>query len=355
MELNESEYYVSRIISGTQLINTGGRKLLLKRPNRIHFYLANELYKEILEEEAFFSDMFTEQQLKNFMLENNLWSEEEENRINSLQKDIEELKVRMYSMNFNSSQIKSCKNVLSLAKKDLNSLLIKKNSMDYLTISGYAETEKNKFLIAMSLRDMSNKPFIKFEDYWNTPSYIIEDAIFQYKNTRMDESQIRWLCRNEPWRSYWAARKSSSSLFGIPSVDLNDEQKTVVIWSNIYDAIIEHPDCPSNSVIEDDDLLDGWMILQKRKREKELNKNEAENLIKNERIKNSGEVFLVAKNKNDLQKISSLNDVEADILKRQRLNYVSKHEKVLEAEMPDSKQKIREQFMESFKSKIKKG
>jgi hypothetical protein len=76
-------------------------------------------------------------------------------------------------------------------------------------------------------------------------------------------------------------------------------------------------DCPSKDVIEDDDMLDGWFILQNKKREKE--KAEAEfDKNTNEKIKNSSEVFVMANNKNDKERIESMNSYHAMMVKKER-------------------------------------
>ena len=65
------------------------------------------------------------------------------------------------------------------------------------------------------------------------------------------------------------------------------------MWSSLYDNIQESPDCPSNEVINDDDMLDGWMIIQKRNREQAKLQKDAENKFGNKKISNADEVFIV--------------------------------------------------------------
>ena len=49
----------------------------------------------------------------------------------------------------------------------------------------------------------------------------------------------------------------------------------------MYDNIQESLDYPSEDVVEDDDMLDGWLIIQKQKRDKERAVSELENTTKN--------------------------------------------------------------------------
>ena len=104
---------------------------------------------------------------------------------------------------------------------------------------------------------------------------IIEDSFLdlilsKINEHRIDESEYRDLARNEPWRSYWNIAKSS--VFGIPVIDFSEEQKTLCVWSKVYDNVYESSECPPENCINDDDYLDSWFIIQRRKR-KQVNKN----------------------------------------------------------------------------------
>jgi len=135
---------------------------------------------------------------------------------------------------------------------------------------------------------------------------------------------------------------------------MTDEQKTLITWSSIYDNISEHPDCPPDYIINDDDVLDGWLIIQRRKREKDMNKQRAESLITNEKIKNSAEIFLPAGNVEDMKKIASLNDQYGDSVKRQRFKTINKRGIVEEKDMPDTRRELNMRKVQMFGEAVKK-
>lgn len=74
----------------------------------------------------------------------------------------------------------------------------------------------------------------------------------------------------------------------------------------MYDSIAESPESPSDEIILDDDMLDGWLIIQRRERELRTKQKAAEDVISNEKIANSDEVFIVAKSEEDIQKLNHL-------------------------------------------------
>lgn len=356
MEPAEAENATSRIVAGTTRcvvkdLNQNKLTYIVKSNTRYHRYLATELYKEFYEE-ALDSGLYDDNEYKDFLLNNNLWDAQREAKLKSLSEDVEELKVRMFSSSFNTQSMLTARKVLAAVKVDMNKLYYQKVMYNHISASGFAEMERNKFLLAMSLFK-KDKPVVTEDSYWKFPFYILSQVISIYKDTRFNEVHFRWLARNEPWRSYWLAKKTENSLLNIPSVDLNDEQRTLVIWSNVYDNVYEHPEQPSQAVINDDDLLDGWFIVQKRKREKEINVSEANQILGNDKIKNSPEIFIPASSEEDMRKISSLNDTTADMAKRSKFNAVQKHGTVSEANLPDVRMELQQQYNQMYVDKVK--
>ena len=76
----------------------------------------------------------------------------------------------------------------------------------------------------------------------------------------------------------------------------------------MYSKIYEHPNCPNDAIIEDDDALDGWMLLEQRENKKQKEQKGVSNMM-SDKIKNSKEVFLMANNdKEQTEAIFDLND-----------------------------------------------
>lgn len=76
------------------------------------------------------------------------------------------------------------------------------------------------------------------------------------------------------WRARWrASTKTGSPLFDGPVMDWNINQVALVFWSNFYDSIYEHPERPTQKIIDNDDLLDKWVEDQAKKMEDRAKKN----------------------------------------------------------------------------------
>jgi hypothetical protein len=345
---NESEKIVGRILSGVlpvkvKDINQNPHSLLIKKPPRLIQQYSCQIYEESLEE-ALDYGFYNEDQFMDYLMDNDYWSPESEAKLKELIDSVDKVKVMMYHCGFKENEINENRRILNIIKNDIGDLHNKKHAHDMLSAKGFAENEKQKFLAAMSIYTLSGEPLLSIENYNKFPQFILEQVLYFIVRNRLNETEFRWISRNEPWRGYWSTRKVTGSLFGIPSADLNEEQKNIVTYSSMYDNIAEHPDCPPENILSDDDLLDGWLIIQKQKREKDVNQKMVDNLIGNDKIRNSGEIFIPARSENDIKKIAGNNDQEAQFRKRQRAAALEKQGKVPEALMPDSQLQIRKQF-----------
>ena len=167
-------------------------------------------------------------------------------------------------------------------------------------------------------------------------NYVVEE----WQNSFLSDNQVRELARNEPWKSLWIVRENSKSkLFNTSDdSDLTYNQKNLIVWSQMYDNIQESLDCPNKDVIEDDDMLDGWFIIQSKKRDQEKAEKELENNTQSDKIKNASEVFVIAdKNENDIDRINSMNNIHAQNIKQQRDAMIQKHGVVHQGNLPDER------------------
>jgi hypothetical protein len=257
----------------------------------------------------------------------------------------------MFGLIYKSNELAAARKVLSLAKNDTVNLLEEKNFFNHLSATGFAEIEKNKFLLSFSLFDKKNQLIFDDEIYWQQQSYILEQVIHQYRDKKIGEQEVRWLARNEPWRSYWMTKKLEKSFFGSCSIELTEEQRNIVVWSSIYDNIYENPNQPPEFVINEDDLIDGWMIIQRRKREEDINKGSVQDYFKgnNDKINNAGEVFIPVNTIEDAGRVSKMNDLDAEISKKKRLNQIRKEGQVQEVNMRDVQMDLRKKANDKFK------
>ena len=223
--------------------------------------------------------------------------------------------------------------------------------MNNFTQTGVANTLKLQYLLYTSIVNKKGDYKYDGDDFWEEEHKVIEDVFKVYLSAQIREEIIRELARTEPWRSYWGAAKTEGSIFGKSASQLNSEQRSLINWSKFYDSIQEHMEAPSEDVIQDDDLLDGWLIIQNRKRERDKLEKEIDKKIgKN---KGAQEVYVMADSQEHAEKINSLNTrmVRGIVKGREKQMDAAGEKGVSEQDLSDAKQRIRNQAYEQRKKR----
>ena len=122
----------------------------------------------------------------------------------------------------------------------------------------------------------------------------------------------------------------------------------------MYDSISQSPDNPSDDVVNDDDMLDGWLIIQRKKREKDRAQAEVDSTL-NDKTRNAGEIFLMAGSENDVNRIDSMNDMTTKMIKKERNVAIKRTgSKMDQHELPDQKLLIQNQLSQQYKDKFRR-
>ena len=292
-------------------------------------------------------EMMTEHQMVDWMIEHNLWSHHEEKDLDGIKKNIDDVKVEIYKLNKEKSKANQLKRYLRSIEQKLNEQLNKKNLYYYNTCESIANLEKLRYLIKRNC--LQNNRSLDLEDDE------IDYALDCFRESILSESIIRELSRNEPWRSLWFMRNNiKQDLFFITDRDLTINQQNLLLWSQTYDNIHESLDCPSDDVIDDDDMLDGWLIFQARKRKQEKVEQDM-NKKMNDKIKNSSEVYLMASNIDEAKDIDNINSYHSKMLKKQRQAVINKNGLVtqdkFQDEILDQQAKQTQQFLQNVRRK----
>ena len=303
MEEQEIERKLYSILSGTIPIKIQGENYIIKESSSLQIMRSNIIYTTKLEESQSL-DIITSEQATEKLVSVGLWSEQESQHLDSLPKAIEDLKVQLYLAYINFRSRKPIEKTLAKRKKEYIEMSSKKSVLHEQTCEGFAELCRSRYLICSNVFDLQDKNFFINGDYSNQDNTLITEIISSYLNNNVKEKDLRVISKSDAWKNFWSSGKSENGVFGKPSVDLTTNQKAVISWSRIYDSIHESPDCPSTAVLEDDDMLDGWLIYQNRKREKE----QAQKIdsVKGQGVKGN-EVFIMADNDDDAQRIYDMN------------------------------------------------
>lgn len=343
MEQWEREFFTQQIISGIILcdIKVNGKDKIYsyQNPPIEHRSFAQKVYRDVYEQ-CKCDDIWDDNQLLQYLFLTNQWSVAEEEKLEKLVKDVPTLKIKIYELQLQSTEREMCRRALNDTREKIDELFYKKHAFDFLTCHGIASSAKYRYLIGASIF-YKGKPYWKDYSGWKKPDYLLDTIINEIGKYRLDEKKFRELARNDPWRSYWSASKSSGrGVFDKASIDLTESQKNILMYAQMYDNIAESPECPTEEIIEDDDALDGWMLLQRKKRDEESGKSDILSGIKSEKIRNAEEVFIKVDTPEDAKKVHDAMDIAGKVAYAQRMKQIKREGVVNEKDLNETKMRI---------------
>ena len=352
MDEGRRRFLAYEVISGIKFLSIDGKRYKLVAPSKELVLLAEHIYKETIASLRFES-LITKDKAELLLRQLKIWMPEDAEALKAFETYLEDRKIDLYQSMYDSERIKRMRRAIKAAKSGINKSLSKKHSLDYMTLEYHAQITKKKFLVALCLRDDTEQPIYTEKSFWNADSSIIEKAINVLEASIITVAEFREISRNDPWRSIWTISKEAC--LGIPSCDWTEDQRTVAAFAKMYDNAYQSMECPPDAVFEDDDMFDGWMLDQKRKREIEQ-KQKSVNTINNIPDK-AQEVFLTAPTREDADRIYGMNDPDARMKIKQREQMILAHngDEVRAQDLPDTALELRKQQMEEYKEKMKGG
>jgi len=325
---------ISRICSKKLYFSHDQIDYVLYSPDIQIRYEADIYYEQVLEHNKY-EEWILQENITRFLNYIGVWNNEQENNLNTLSKEIDNTKIELFEQRLQTSKLKTIRKKLKTKKKIQEILLSTKSSMDYLTLEHFCNARKNEFMIVETLKYRDSNDLV-CKDLNSFDHKIFHDLASCIANNFISVAKYKQIAKSEMWRSIWNSGKPN--VFEGASSNFSDEQKTLVGLSNMYDRVYEHPESPSQEVIDDDDMLDGWMLYQKKKSDKDRTEKGAESLVN--KHKNAKEIFAMS-SKEDAQNINQLNSRESLNVKKQRTKIMELKGEVNEFDLPDVKESIR--------------
>lgn len=355
MEYRSREHAIDRILAGFTFFRLNGSLLKVLSPNRLNFHRA-ELYKEDIWEENKYGDWLTETQMENLLFKLNQLPLDYKDTIKENQEKIENLKVEIYEEKLSAKKREFTRRTIRSLEKQISKYNGRLNQFAPLTLQGFSDLCRSDYIVYETVLDNDNSPILdevsSFTDFSEIVTLIndMDISIVDYRK----------LARSEPWRSYWYCNKQNP--FGAPISEWTEQQRHLVVFSRMYDNVYESSECPSDDIIEDDDRLDGWFVVQNRKAKKE--RQESETVWKRPSGTTGGDKFAIRRNKADehyivgntaeeREYISKMNNDTARHIKKQRLAMVKQKGRVKECELPDRQRQLQMQRVQKYKEAVK--
>lgn len=348
MNDHDVEISIYRILSGKTFFNYDNIIYLLRCPSIDIKYKALLLYQDIINEEKY-QNWIRSDNYENIMISLGIWDKNTNSIIQNMYSGLDALKVELYKTWMMPSKQKPIRKKITHLKNELNKLLSIKQRFFEHTLEGYAESIRHEFLLCETLYS-NNKLVFDYHNKSNEKSYTKFNMISQeIDKISLSLADIKSIARSELWGTYWNCHKACP-IFNGNIAEWTDEQRLLYSMSRMYENIREHPECPEDKVIKDDDMLDGWMIEQRREQQKNKKRQSLDSRNKN--LNNAKEVFLFPSSKEEFSEIMDLNDTEGKMIIKERMNFVSQQGRdVQEYELPDVQRDIRAELRQLNKGK----
>jgi len=346
----ENQRIISEIISGVIIFNFQKKTYIINEASLISKNISDKIYEEKLDE-AKKMGLMTESQIIDYMIENKLWSSLEEEEYDLMPKKIERAKLQLYNAHIKYRDKKPFRKNIENLKDKLIALLERRTIYLGQSAESFAALCRNKHVICSNVTDMKGNKVIDSENYQDADGSLINLITNTYQSHQHGDPTIRRLSHEEPWRTFWNCGKSTGGVFDKKSSELTTQQMNIITWSRVYDNIYESHECPSEDVIKDDDLLDGWLVYQHEKNKKR--KNEANSEAKKSGVKGD-EVYIMADTDEDAARVYDLNDAGGRATVRNIQKQVEESKKPIPVEKTmEARLEMRQMQQEQLKSRIK--
>lgn len=304
METSEKRLIISRIISGKVRFN--GKMIDVPRLDVASEEIYNEFFQKATSEGCLTNDELLSFTDIPFDLDTD---------IAALYKKLSDEKLNLYMSRYNQGNIR--KKIDDIREKIIEKYRKKNQFFEYSAES-----------VATYARDA-----YYLRRYPNHREIMSHIAL-----TKPTESQIREISRTDPWVSMSKIVKVRNP---------TDEYFELMKWTNIYKNISSHPESPENFVIEDDDLLDGWIVYiskKDKKGEARVQAGGSENFVLTQKVvrdeKNPDLYRYEPMDEGEIKMIIESNPVESKIAMAQRQNKIRKVGEVKEADLPDVRREL---------------
>jgi len=321
------------LYTGVLYLPMQSRMYVLKPPTPDIMQYMKTAYYTTLHSQRF-HQWFTVEQCQQLLIRRGLIPKNYKAVLKELVKTISDMKVDLYLSYFRTGSLRRIYNQLKVARQKYQDMTAKLSHLNCFTLENRAIQQS--FIVCLKHCLYYDNQLV-FSDISQIPHVVFNYLLITKERLEPTETEVRHMAKTQPFRSAWTV--SHGNLFrNRQYTQLLPSQQLAVTFSKMYDNIAESLDRPSDDIVQNDDMCDGWLIWTGRKQEKAQKQKQVENIYGNHKHKhNHNEIFLPARNTQDIERINALNDTGARVVMQQRQAQIQRHGKVKESQLPDQK------------------
>lgn len=354
MDHAKIEKIIDNISFGNVLVNTEDKiDFILCQPD-IHCLAMSHIVYDNEYSNSIKNGLMTDDEILEHCKLTGKWSDALEQEISGIQEDIRRIKFKLIDLIFNTENLKKSKLLLRSAERALIERLSKKFDLLRGSAENYALMQKQRYIISRITNDINfNIIWKSYDEFQNSQDLSLINNLCDifFEESRISIKDIREIARSYQWRYIWSASKEIGQLFNRIPTEWTDNQKNLVYWSKVYDMVFDAYERPSLEIINDDDLLDSWLLQQNEKIEGKHKKGLGDKLA-NKSGNGRQEVFVMS-DKEGSKKVYDINDGFNRALIKKKQELISSSGHIKDQDAPDSKIEIMQQALTMKGNKIK--
>jgi len=259
--------------------------------------------KQDFERKAIQSGLPTKKEKENYLIKENLWSIEKNEKIEKIKKNIFSLK-QTKSKIFKIEDIKYINKSIEKEEKDLKELLTEFTELLGFTVEDYANKKINEYFMFISLyKDIDlNEKFFSQEEFEDLENFDITKLVFIYNgiNLKFSEQNLKKIALSSFYLNIFNLSSDNPYyLYGKPIIDLTFYQMEIFSFARYFKNVVSNSKhSPPEEYYNEPDKLIEWL---------ETSKNADEMIEKNDTQKTDGTVAtsIIGAKKEDLAKIGA--------------------------------------------------
>lgn len=301
------------------------------------------------------NNMMSEDELLCNKIELGHWDPETDIQIAGITADIKNLKKGLIDLWFNKGHLENARSTLRSAESALMSRLMKKADILDGSAEAHAKMRQQRFLISRITKTLDDELLWASEkefDDCREVTLINRLANTYFAISCCGAKVLREIARTCPWRQLWKSC-SPVEIFGRTANEWTYNQKELAAWSGTYDSVFEAYQRPPKEIVDDDDLVDSWLMRESEKMEDKTTGDLSSSVLPKSGKKSGREEVFVVSDKEGAKNVYAMNDPLAKAKIKAQQKHMEKHGSVKDQNLPQSQQQMRQQIMKDRSQKIK--
>lgn len=287
---DQLKHLLHEILSGKKTVFYRNQRYVLTNPSLDIVLEADLIYAQHYNNNLYNDKFLYLENITNELIKYGIFFPAHEEEINNKNKELDNLKKTLFRQYSDKKNRDKSKTQIKFLKASLNKLYNLKHYLDFLTLEKYCDNLRYEYIICHTLYDYhTNKLVFDYSNLLNVDTCFFNDIIDLITNSLIDLSTLKQIVLSEYWKNIYT--NNTNNILPYSAIEYTEEQKSLINLSKMYDSIYQHPECPDDDIIMDEDALDGWMLVQKDK----IKKQKTENGVKNKmssKIAKSDHVFI---------------------------------------------------------------